>query len=128
MLHEGMRFLNILMLYYLYVKTSGSSTVTPQLQTPSYSEVTRCILSVSEPIKIIIFGSHARGEGTPDSDLDILVVLDEIETTRTEGIRLRRALRKLMYPFDIIVSTPEKITRYRDTQGMIYQSALNEGK
>jgi hypothetical protein len=55
-------------------------------------------------------------------------VLDEIESTRTESVRLRRALRGLMYPFDIIVSTPQQLARYRNTQGMIYRSALREGK
>jgi predicted nucleotidyltransferase len=110
------------------LKSSEEPKTATQLQKPSFTEVTRCILSVSDPAQIIIFGSHARGEGTPESDLDILVVLDEIESTRTESVRLRRALRGLMYPFDIIVSTPQQLARYRNTQGMIYRSALREGK
>ncbi len=110
------------------MKSSVASTPTIQLQVPSHTEVTRRILSVSDPAQIIIFGSHARGGETPNSDLDILVVLDEVESTRTESIRLRRALRSLMYPIDIIVSTPQQLARHRDTPGLIYQSALNEGK
>lgn len=109
------------------LKSSEASRVTPQLQAPSYAEVTRCILSVCDPAQIIIFGSHASGKKTPDSDLDILVVLDEGSATRTESMRIRRALRRLMYPIDIIVSTPQQLARYRNTPGMIYQSALNEG-
>jgi predicted nucleotidyltransferase len=97
------------------------------IQTPTYEEVTRRILAVSDPIKVIVFGSHARGEGTEHSDLDILVVLDQVESTRTESIRLRRALRGLMYPIDILISTPQQLTRYQDVEGMIYKFALEEG-
>ena len=109
-------------------QSSQASAPTFQLQKPAYNEITRRILAVRDPIKIIVFGSHARGEGTPDSDLDILVVLDEIESSRAESIRLRRALRGLMYPFDIIVSTPEQLARYRHIPGLIYKTILDEGQ
>ena len=109
-------------------KQSGAPTSTFQLQKPAYSDVTRRILSVSDPTKIIVFGSHARGDDTKDSDLDLLVVMDVIESTRAESIRLRRALRGLMYPIDIIITTPQQLARYRNVQGLIYQSAVNNGK
>jgi predicted nucleotidyltransferase len=99
-----------------------------QLQRPAFSDVTRCILSVSDPDRIIVFGSHARGDDDTGSDLDILVVMDGIESTRIESIRLRRALRGLMYPIDIIVITPKQLAKYRNIQGVIYQSAINDGK
>jgi predicted nucleotidyltransferase len=109
-------------------KSSQVSARTFQLHQPAYEEVTRRILAASDPTQIIVFGSHAREEGTPDSDLDILVVLDEVESTRAESIRLRRALRGLMYPFDIIISTPEQLARYRHIPGLIYKTILDEGK
>jgi len=90
--------------------------------------VTRRILSVSDPEQIIVFGSHARDEGDTGSDLDILVVLDGVESTRSESIRLRRVLRGLLYPIDIIVATPQQLARYRNVPGLIYQSAINDGK
>jgi len=108
--------------------TSLASTPTLHIQKPAYEEVTRRILAVSNPTKIIVFGSHARGEDTPHSDLDILVVLDQVESTRAESIRLRRALRDLMYPIDILVSTPQQLARYRQIPGMIYQTVLDEGQ
>ncbi len=77
---------------------------------------------------IIVFGSHARGEIGADSDLDLLVVMEDIESTRAESIRIRRILRSLMYPIDIIVATPQQLARHRNTQGMIYQTILNEGR
>ena len=98
-----------------------------QLQRPAFSEVTRRILSVSDPTQIIVFGSHARGDEKIGSNLDILVVLDGIESTHAESIRLRRELRDLMYPIDIIVTTPQQLARYQNIQGLIYQSAINDG-
>ena len=98
------------------------------LQIPDLNEVARRICEVSDPTQIIVFGSHARGEISADSDLDLLVVMEDIESTRAESIRIRRILRSLMYPIDIIVATPQQLARHRNTQGMIYQTILNEGR
>ena len=91
-------------------------------------EITRRILSVSQPLKIILFGSYARGDYGPDSDLDLLVVLEGIESTRTESNRLRRVLRGLLTPIDVLVATPEQIEKHRKSIGLIYQPVLEEGK
>jgi predicted nucleotidyltransferase len=91
-------------------------------------EITRRILSVSAPEQIILFGSYARGDFGPDSDLDLLVILPVVQSSRSESTRLRRALRGLLVPVDIIVVTPQQIERYRNTPGYIYKSALTEGK
>ncbi|MBI3734881.1 MAG: nucleotidyltransferase domain-containing protein [Chloroflexi bacterium] len=91
-------------------------------------EITRRLLAVCAPQQIILFGSHARGEAGPDSDIDLLVIADEIESPRSESVRLRRALRGLGVPIDVIVATPQQIERYRDAIGLIYRSALREGE
>ncbi len=91
-------------------------------------EITRRILAVSQPKMIILFGSYARGDYGPDSDLDLLVILDGIASTRAESNRLRRVLRGLLAPIDILVATPEQIERHRRTIGLIYRPALEEGK
>ena len=86
------------------------------------------ILSVSAPEKVILFGSYARGDFNPDSDLDLMVIMKNITSPRSEGVRLRRALRGLLVPVDLIVSTPEQVDRHEKTIGLIYQSAISEGK
>jgi len=91
-------------------------------------EITRRILSISTPERIILFGSYARGDFGPDSDLDLLVVIPGVQSPRSESTRLRRALRGLLVPVDIVVVTPQQIERYRNTMGYIYSSALTEGK
>ena len=69
-------------------------------------EITQRILAVSDPEKIILFGSYARGDYSPDSDLDLMVVMQNIQSSREESTRLRRALRGLLVPIDILVATP----------------------
>ncbi len=92
------------------------------------TEIVRRILAVSDPEQIILFGSYARGQPGPDSDLDLLVIERDVNAPRRESVRLRRALRGLLIPIDVIVATPQQIQRYRDTPGLIYGPAVREGK
>lgn len=98
------------------------------LSTSLLTEIVRRILAVSDPEQIILFGSYARGEPGPDSDLDLLVIESGVDAPRRESVRLRRALRGLLVPIDVIVATPEHIHRHRDTLGLIYGPAIREGK
>jgi predicted nucleotidyltransferase len=91
-------------------------------------EITRRILEMSKPEKIILFGSYARGEQNPDSDVDLMVVVDQVKSTRSESVRLRGALRGLLVPIDILVATTEQLNRHQNTIGLIYRSVLEEGK
>lgn len=91
-------------------------------------EITRRIIETSHPEKIILFGSHARGDFGADSDLDLLVIVPGVKHARRESIRVRGALRGLLAPVDIVIATPEQIKRLRNTHGLVYQSALREGK
>jgi predicted nucleotidyltransferase len=90
-------------------------------------EITRRIRDTTTPAKIILFGSYARGEADADSDLDLLVVVRDVRYPRRESTRIRRALRGLLVPIDVIVATPEQVERYRDSSGLVYRAALREG-
>lgn len=92
------------------------------------SEITRRIVQASQPEKIILFGSHARGDFGPDSDVDLLVVIPNVKHLRTESTRLRGVLRGLLVPVDIIVATPEQMDRLGNVKGLVYRDALTEGK
>ncbi len=91
-------------------------------------EITERIIKTSNPEKIILFGSHARGNTHPDSDVDLLIIIPKIKKIRAESVRVRRALRGLLIPIDVIVSTPEQIERLGNTKGLIYHTALSEGR
>jgi predicted nucleotidyltransferase len=81
-----------------------------------------------QPVRILLFGSHARGEAGPDSDVDLLVVLPEVTDKRQAAIQMRRVLVDLPVCKDIIVTTPEEIARRGDLVGTVLRPALREGK
>jgi predicted nucleotidyltransferase len=81
-----------------------------------------------DPLRIILFGSHARGDAQPDSDIDLLVVLAEAPNKRQAAIQIRRSLRDLPVSKDIVVTTPDEIARRGDLIGPVLRPALREGK
>ena len=78
--------------------------------------------------EVILFGSHARGEAGPDSDLDFLVVEPTVKSKRAEMVRLRDALRPLRIPADVLVTSREVFEDWRDTPNNILFEAWNEGR
>jgi uncharacterized protein len=79
-------------------------------------EIVRRILTVAEPDSIILFGSAATGQMTCDSDIDLLVVEPAPENTRSESVRIRRALGDIGYPVDVIVIAT---ARFEETKSVI---------
>ena len=81
-----------------------------------------------DPLRIILFGSYARGEARPDSDVDLLVVLPEAPHQRKAAVEIMRSLRDLPVSKDIVVSTPEHLAQFGHVNGLVYKTALEEGK
>jgi predicted nucleotidyltransferase len=80
------------------------------------------------PEKIILYGSRARGEGGPDSDADLLVVMAVNGSKRQQAVQMDLALEGIPVPIDLIVVTPEEVEKYRETIGSIIREAVREGK
>jgi len=80
------------------------------------AEIVRRILTVTQPDRVILFGSAATGQMTRDSDIDLLVVLDDPGDALEESIRIRRSLRGLGYPFDVLIISTEW---FEDSKGVI---------
>src|SRR5262245_40640268 len=81
-----------------------------------------------QPEKVILFGSHARGDAGQDSDVDLLIVLD-LEGSKVEKcLEIRGALHDFLIPLDIIVTTPEEFAWRKDVVGTIEWPASREGK
>lgn len=80
------------------------------------------------PEQIILFGSHARGDAHPHSDVDLLVVFSECADKRKAAIEIRRVLKDMPVPKDIIVSTPDELERKRDWIGSVLRYAQQEGE
>ncbi|MFO7975714.1 MAG: nucleotidyltransferase domain-containing protein [Candidatus Hydrogenedentota bacterium] len=88
----------------------------------------RRIVSQFHPERVILFGSHARGDAGPDSDVDLLVVLPVEGSKRAKQVEIRVALNNIPLPKDIIVSTPEEFAWRRGIVGTIEEPATREGK
>lgn len=91
------------------------------------SEVIRRIVAVAQPQRIILFGSVARGEGGPDSDLDLLVVKTGVHRRRLAQ-QIYRSLFGIPVPVDVIVVTPEDVRAFRGKVGTVIDPALREGR
>ena len=92
------------------------------------AEIVRRIVRVAAPERIVLFGSAARGEAGPASDLDLLVIKPgRYHRGRlTEEIYL--SLIGVGQAVDVVVVTPEDVDRYRDAPGLVIAPALREGR
>jgi len=108
------------------MRVSSPSTRFPD---PSaLEELVRRIVDIARPDRIILFGSAARGEMGPDSDVDLLVVKSGIEHRRRLAQDIYMNLSGVGVGVDIIVLTPEDIEAERDSVGSILGPALDEGR
>ncbi len=90
--------------------------------------MTRRIVRRFRPERVILFGSCARGEAGPDSDVDLLVVLPIEGSKREKRIEIRLALHDLRVATDVIVSTPEEFAWRKDIVGTIEYPAAHDGR
>lgn len=97
-------------------------------QPPYLSEAVDRIVRKFHPVKIILFGSWARGSAREDSDLDLLVVLPKVEHKRKAAIEVLRVLNGLPITKDVVVTTPKEIKERGHVVGNILRPALEEGK
>ncbi len=90
-------------------------------------EIVRRVVQVAHPDRIILFGSAARGEMGPDSDVDLLVVKAGVPHRRRLAQAIHRAMFGVDAAVDVLVVTPEDIAKYGDKVGPIIRPALREG-
>lgn len=86
------------------------------------------IVQVANPLKIILFGSAARGDTSEGSDIDVLVVVPNGTHRRRTAQKLYRELTGMGVPFDVIVATPVDLETHKDNIGLIYSTVLQEGR
>jgi predicted nucleotidyltransferase len=91
-------------------------------------EIVRRILSVSDPERIILFGSAASGQMSRDSDIDLLVVERSPRDTRAERVRIGDSLRGLGFPFDVFVIATERFEESKHIFGGLAYPAHKYGR
>lgn len=92
------------------------------------AEVVRRILTIGSPVKIVPFGSHAKGTARPDSDLDLLIIEEsDLPPYRRSG-RYRRVLCGVFPAKDIVVWTPQEVDEWKAVPNAFISTPLAEGK
>jgi len=87
------------------------------------------IVSSINPQKIILFGSHAYGNPRKGSDIDILVVVDQLDGSRRGmRIKIRRLLRKYLIAKDIIVATVKDLEEWKNVPQAFLTQIIEEGR
>lgn len=113
-------------------KTVKISSVTP---TGSSEPVSRALPAAVErivhelhPHKVVLFGSYAYGAPTPDSDVDLLVIMDTTAPATQRYLAVSRLLRPRPFPVDILVKTPQEIDQALAQGDFFLREILSQGK
>jgi predicted nucleotidyltransferase len=91
-------------------------------------QMVEIVVEEVHPRFVIVFGSLARGDCGPDSDIDLLVVTPFTGSRRAVVIRILRRLARFDQSKDVVVLTPEEFDRARDRVGTLAYPAVREGK
>ncbi len=105
------------------------STATTTVDESLLQEAVRRILAVGSPLKVVLFGSYARGDARASSDLDLLIV-EETPAAAASGraTKYRMALAGLDIDKDIVVCSPEQIADWANVPQAFTTTICREGR
>lgn len=104
----------------------------PPSMEPHRDAIRRCILAFHKTMpleRVILFGSHARGDARPDSDVDLCIVAKGAERQFDAAAAFRRALWEVRPwpPLTLIPITPARLAEKERSQDHFFKTVLNEG-
>jgi predicted nucleotidyltransferase len=99
-----------------------------QVDAKLMDEIVRRIVGVIQPEKVILFGSRARDEARPESDIDLLVIAKSTLPRYRRSAPLYGALSDILISMDILVYSPEEVKEWSDVRQAFVTTAIREGK
>ena len=107
-------------------QAASNPAVTPEIQA-----LVEAIVQAAQPLRVILFGSRARGTAGPDSDADLLIVQAEPEAVHPsrwrELQRIRAAVRDIPVAKDLLLYRPHEFNHWRDSLNHVVGRAVREG-
>jgi predicted nucleotidyltransferase len=98
------------------------------MREPPVSEIVEKIVRTFRPRRIVMFGSRARGEAAPGSDLDLMVEMDSDRPPRERMRAVDALFDRREWSMDVLVYTPEEVEQSKDTLGTLLYTIEREGK
>src|SRR5438270_666544 len=90
--------------------------------------VTKTIVEKFHPRRIVLFGSHARGDAGPDSDLDLMIEMESRKSLPDRTLDIYSLFPERLWPMDVVVYTPEEVRRERGVIGTFISMIESESK
>ena len=100
----------------------------PLIDDALIKEITRRIVEGVNPLRVIMFGSRARGDFDTDSDIDIFVEMETEDNPVERRLKVRKLFRDRWWPMDILVYTPDEVRARENSLASIVPLILAEGK
>ncbi len=100
----------------------------PVMSEQTIQQIVGVITTHLSPRRIILFGSYARGEAGPDSDLDLLVELDPPLPARGRSSQIKRLFDPYPGPMDIVVYSPQELAYWKQAPASLAATILREGR
>lgn len=100
----------------------------PTVDEASIRIIVQKIVEAFHPVRIILFGSRARGDHRPDSDLDLLIEMETQDPPLERRVKVRRLFRPSPCGMDILVYTPAEVAARRNSLASLVPMIEKEGK
>lgn len=103
-----------------------------KLNQDAINQLVNVIVQEVNPQQVILFGSHARGDARPDSDIDLMVIEQEPfsaqRSRRAEYTKLSKALREFPSALDILLYSRAEFDYWKDSPNHVVGRAQREGR